>query len=107
MTSLLISMFCCPYFGLFQCMKAEEELNAFLGKGGGGNILWLFFPLIPVLSITKLVAEARAKAGIATQGEPNMIGYFFVAPYLLLKDANEIWESQGVKPSLEEEEQGS
>jgi hypothetical protein len=99
MVALAVTCFCCPWFGFFQCMKAEEELNKFLGKSQGGNILWLLFPLIPALAMPKLIAEARAKAGTPAQGEGNLVGYIFLASYLFLKDANEIWESQGVKPS--------
>lgn len=87
----LISMFCCFYYGLFQCMKAEEEVNKFLGKSEGGSILWMLFPLIPALSMPKLIAEARAKAGTPTQGEGSLIMYIFLPYYAFTKDVNELW----------------
>ena len=93
-TVTLISLFCCFYYGLFQCMKAEEEVNKFLGKSEGGSILWMLFPLIPVLSMPKLIAEARAKAGTPTQGEGSLIMYFLLAPYAFIKDVNELWGPQ-------------
>ena len=96
---LLISYFCCFYYGLFQCMKAEEELNKFTGKNQGGSILWLLFPLIPALSMPKLIGEARQKAGGPTQGDGSLIMYILIAPYALIKDANDIWQAMGVKPS--------
>ena len=96
---LLVTYFCCVYYGLFQCMKVEEELNKFTGKGSGGSILWLLFPLIPALAMPKLIGEARQKAGTQTQGDGSLIMYILIAPYALLKDANEVWEAQGVKPA--------
>ena len=95
----LITYMCCPYYGLYQCMKMEEELNRFLGKPAGGNILWMLFAIIPILGMPKLMAEARAKAGTATQGEGSLLGYLFLWPYLLPKDTNEVWERLGVKPA--------
>jgi hypothetical protein len=89
-TITLISMFCCFYYGLFQCMKTEEDLNKFLGKSGGGNILWMLFPLIPALSMPKLISEARARAGTATQGEGSLIMYILLPYYAFIKDANEV-----------------
>lgn len=90
-TVTLISMFCCFYYGLFQCMKAEEEVNKFLGKSEGGSILWMLFPLIPALSMPKLIAEARAKAGTPTQGEGSLIMYILLPYYAFTKDVNELW----------------
>lgn len=98
MIATLAWFLCCfPYLGLFWCMKAEEELNRFLGKPGGGSILWLLFPLIPALAMPKLVAEARQRAGTQTQGEGSLIGYIFFPSYLLLKDVNEVWTAMGVQ----------
>lgn len=94
MMVLLITWFCCIYYGFWQCMKAEEEVNRYLGKTEGGSILWLLFPLIPCLSMPKLIAEARQKAGTPTQGEGSLIGYIFLAPYLFIKDVNELWGPQ-------------
>jgi hypothetical protein len=91
MVLLLVSLFCCPWYGLWQCMKAEEEVNRFLGKGQGGNILWLIFPLIPALSAPKLMAEARARASTPTQGEGNILLYIFVPYYSFIADVNELW----------------
>ena len=89
-TITLISVFCCFYYGLFQCMKTEEELNNFLGKSAGGNILWMLFPLIPALSMPKLMAEARARAGTPAQGEGSLIMYILLPYYAFIKDANEV-----------------
>jgi hypothetical protein len=95
----LITFMCCPYYGLFQCMKVEEELNRFVGKNSGGSILWFLFALIPILSMPKLIGEARAKAGTPTQGDGSLIMYLLLWPFAVPKDANEIWEHLGVKPS--------
>ncbi|HEU4412407.1 MAG TPA: hypothetical protein VFS43_44605, partial [Polyangiaceae bacterium] len=57
----------------------------------GGSILWLLFPIIPVLSMPKLMAEARARAGTPTQGEGNLLLYWLAAPYTFLADVNELW----------------
>jgi hypothetical protein len=91
MMVLLVSLFCCPWYGLWQCMKAEEEVNRFLGKSEGGSILWLLFPLIPALSAPKLIAEARARASTPTQGEGNILLYIFVPYYSFIADVNELW----------------
>jgi hypothetical protein len=91
MMILLISLFCCPWYGLWQCMKAEEEVNRFLGKSEGGSILWLLFPLLPALSAPKLIAEARARAGTQSQGEGNILLYIFVPYYSFIGDVNELW----------------
>jgi hypothetical protein len=98
-TVTLISMFCCFYYGLFQCMKAEEEVNKFLGKSEGGSILWMLFPLIPALSMPKLIAEARAKAGTPTQGEGSLIMYIILPYYAFTKDVNELWGPQQLAAS--------
>ncbi len=90
----LIALFCCFYSGLGQCMKAEEEVNKVLGKSEGGSILWMLFPLIPALSMPKLIAEARAKAGTPTQGEGSLIMYIFLPYYAFTKDVNELWGGQ-------------
>ena len=95
-----ISYMCCPWYGLWQCMKVEEELNRYLGKNQGGSILWFLFALIPILSMPKLIAEARAKAGTPAQGEGNLIMYILIGIYAFPKDANDIWEHLGVRPSL-------
>jgi hypothetical protein len=99
-TITLISMFCCFYYGLFQCMKTEEDLNKFLGKSGGGNILWMLFPLIPALSMPKLIGEARARAGTATQGEGSLIMYILLPYYAFIKDANEVLGKPNGLPAI-------
>lgn len=98
--SILSICFCCPFYAFYQSYKTEEELKRFLGKSDGPSILWFLLPIVPILAAPKLIAEARAKAGCKTQGEPSTFGYYFMGYYLLLKDANEIWESQGVQPKL-------
>ena len=97
---LLITAMCgCLPYGMYQCMKIQEELNRYLGKNEGGSVMWFLFPLLPTLAMPKLIAEARAKAGTATQGEPGLLGYLFLGFYLFPKDANEIWERLGVRAS--------
>ena len=99
LVSILLSMCGGVYYGLFQCMKVEEELNRFLGKGSGGSILWLLFPLIPALSAGKLIGEARQKAGTPTQGDGSLIMYILLPYYSFVNDANEVWTAAGVKPA--------
>jgi hypothetical protein len=89
--SLLLCFVCCPFYAMYQGMKAEEDINRFLGKGQGGSILWFLFPLIPVLSMPKLIGEARARAGTATQGEGSLLMYILAWPYFFFVDVNELW----------------
>jgi hypothetical protein len=95
-----ISYCCCPFWGIFQLYKLEGELNRYLGKGDGGSILWFLFGLIPLLGMPKLIGEARAKAGTATQGDGSLIMYLLLGIYAIPKDANEVWEKLGVQPKL-------
>ena len=92
-----VSYMCCPFWGIFQLYKLEGELNRYLGKSEGPSILWFLFALIPLLSMPKLMAEARAKAGTATQGEGSLIMYLLLGIYQIPKDANEVWEKLGVR----------
>jgi hypothetical protein len=94
-----ISYMCCPFYGIFQLYKLEGELNRFLGKGDSGSVMWFLFTLLPLLSMPKLIGEARAKAGTATQGDGSLIMYLLLGIYAIPKDANEIWEKLGVKAS--------
>jgi hypothetical protein len=96
-TVLLLSSFCF-WVGWNQLRLIETELNRLVGKTEQGSILWLLFPLIPLLGMPKLIAAARARAGTATQGEPNLVLYLFLGPYSLPKDANEIWAALGSRP---------
>jgi hypothetical protein len=96
-TVLLLSSFCL-WVGLNQLRQIETDLNRFVGKNEPGSILWLLFPLIPLLAMPKLIAAARARAGTATQGEPSLPLYLFLGPYALPKDANEIWAAAGSRP---------
>ncbi len=89
----------CVFYGLLQMRAIEGELNRFLGKGQDGSIMWFLFPLLPLLGMGKLIGEARAKAGTATQGDGSFIMYWLVGFYFITKDANEIWEKLGAKPS--------
>lgn len=95
----LISYLCCPWYGIYQLYQIEGELNRYLGKSQGASILWFLFALIPLLSMPKLIGEARAKAGTATQGDGGLLGYLFLGFFLIPKDANEIWERLGVQPT--------
>jgi hypothetical protein len=97
---VLVGYMCCPYYSLYQLALVESELNAYLGKPAGMNWLWLLFPLLPLLSMGKLVGEVRAKAGTPTQGEGSLIMYWLLGFYTIPKDVNEIWEHLGVRPSL-------
>lgn len=96
-TLFLISCICFLY-GLSQMRTMEGELNRFLGRNQDGSILWFLFPLIPILSMPKLIGEARAKAGTTTQGNGSLIMYLLLGYYFLTKDVNEIWERLGAKP---------
>jgi hypothetical protein len=98
--SMLAIMFCCPWYSFWQCKQTEGELHKFLGRNDDGTIMWMVAPIMPALNARKLIAEARAKAGTPTQGEPGFLGYLFFYYWNFLKDANEIWESQGVKKQL-------
>jgi len=95
-----ISYMCCFLYGLHQLKEIEGELNRYLGKGQGGSIMWYLFALLPLLSMPKLIGEARAKAGTPTQGDGSLIMYLLLGIYMIPKDANEIWEQLGVKPTL-------
>lgn len=95
-----ISYMCCFLYGLHQLKEIEGELNRYLGKGQGGSITWYLFALLPLLSMPKLIGEARAKAGTPTQGDGSLIMYLLLGIYMIPKDANEIWEQLGVKPTL-------
>ncbi len=89
----------CFLIGLAQMRALEDELNAFVGNGKKASILWFLFPLIPVLGMPKLIAEARAKAGTPVQGEGNLILYIFLGPYMIPNDANQIWQHLGARSS--------
>ena len=93
-----ISYMCCAFYGLHQLKEIEGELNRYLGKSEGGSILWYLFALVPLLSMPKLIGEARAKAGTPTQGEGSLIMYLLLGIYMIPKDANEIWKQLGVQP---------
>ena len=96
-TMFLVSSCCFPYV-LFQYKQMEEELKAVAGNPGPGSILWFLFPLVPLLSMPKLIGEARAKAGTPTQGEGSLIMYLLLGPYFLTKDANEIFTGGQQQP---------
>ncbi|MCS6899724.1 MAG: hypothetical protein NZX77_08130 [Polyangiaceae bacterium] len=95
-TTLLLCLVCFP-IGCVQLKALEDELNAFVGNGKKASILWLILPLIPVLGMPQLMAEARAKAGTPVQGEGNLLYYLFFGPYMIPKDANEIWRHLGAR----------
>jgi hypothetical protein len=88
----------CFLYGLMQMRAIDGELNKFLGRNQDGSILWFLFPLLPLLSMPKLMAEARAKAGTATQGNGSLIMYLLFGYFFITKDANEVWEKLGAKP---------
>ena len=88
---------CAPY-GIWQLYQVEGDLKRYLGKSDGPSILWFLFTLIPLLSMPKLIGEARAKAGTSTQGDGSLIMYLILGVYQIPKDANEIWEKCGVQP---------
>ncbi len=92
----LISYICC-FYGMMQLRAIEGELKAYLGKGNEGSIMWFIFPLIPLLSMPALIGEARQKSGCPTQGNGSLIMYWLLGLYFVPKDANEIWETLGVK----------
>lgn len=100
MTVALISWLTAPicgagvFYGMHQLRTIEGELHVMLGhKEKEGNILWYLFALIPLLSMPKLIAEARARVGTQTQGEPGLLGYLFLGVYLITKDATEIFQT--------------
>jgi hypothetical protein len=93
-----ISYLCCPFYGVWQLYQIEGELKAYLGKGGGPSVLWFIFGLIPLLSMPKLVGEARARAGTSTQGDGNLIMYLLLGIFIIPNDVNEIWTKLGVQP---------
>jgi hypothetical protein len=97
-TVLILSMVCF-IVGLAQLRSLEDELNTFVGNGKKASILWFLFPLIPILGMPKLIAEARAKAGTPLQGEGNLIMYILLGPYMIPNDANQIWQHLGARPS--------
>jgi hypothetical protein len=92
-----ISYICCPFYGIWQLREIEGELNRYLGKNQGPSILWFMFALIPLLSMPKLIGEARAKAGTATQGDGNLIMYLLLGIYMIPNDVNEVWSKLGVQ----------
>jgi hypothetical protein len=95
----LVAGVTCGFFGLYSLYSIEGELNAFLGNGKKASILWFLFPLLPLLGMPKLIAEARAKAGTPVQGEGNLILYLLLGVYMIPNDANQIWQHLGARPS--------
>ena len=97
-TTMLLYNFCCAPYGIYQLYQLEGELKRYLGRAEGPSILWFLFTLIPLLGMPKLIGEARAKAGTATQGDGSLIMYLLLGMYMIPKDANEVWEKLGVLP---------
>ena len=85
-------------YGLYTLYSIENELHAFLGDGKKASILWFLFPLLPLLALPKVVAQARAKAGTPAQGEGNLILYLLLGPYMIPTDTNQIWQHLGAQP---------
>lgn len=94
----LISSTCCPIYCICKLTQIEGEFKRLLGQGQGRIDLVVHLCNHSASGMPKLIAEARQRAGTATEGEPGLFGYLFLPGlYLLPKDANEIWERLGVR----------
>jgi hypothetical protein len=91
---LVIGLVCFIYL-LIQMWGMWNELKAFRGKDDFNPILVLLFPIFFIWGMPAKVLEAKQMAGVPNAQVASPILYFFLAPYFLAGDLNEIWQAAG------------
>jgi len=95
----LLTFVTCGVYGIVAIYSMMSELRGYLNKQE--IVPWQI--LVPVLNfiivIGKLpdwVTEAKRRAGSRNPQSSGPILYFFLLPYFLTKDMNEVWDPTGV-----------
>jgi hypothetical protein len=94
---LILTYVTCGIYGLISLLSMLDELKQYTGKEEitPWHILIPYYNLYLILvKVPKWVGEAKQKAG-ARNGPANIILYFFISPFALAADLNEVWNPQG------------
>lgn len=93
----LLIGFVCGFYFLYLIWVEVNELKAFRQKDDLNPILF-FVPILNIIQIWNLppkVLEAKQMAGVVNANVQSPILYFFLWPFFLTNDLNEIWQAAG------------
>ena len=94
--NLVIGMICFVYL-LYLLFTQVSELKAFRQKDDLNPIMF-FIPILNLIQLWGLpekVLEAKHMAGVPNPSVQHPIMYFFLWPFFLTNDLNEIWQAAG------------